>query len=317
MSPFSMKISVIIPNYNGESLLKRNIPKTIEAIADNKDDFELIIVDDASTDNSLEVLEDLKEKFSSKILIKVFKNDQNMGFSSTVNRGVKESSGDILILLNTDVEPQKKFLENLLPNFEDEKMFAVGCLDRSEEGSGVVERGRGIGAWKRGFLVHSRGDVDKRDTLWVSGGSGAFRKNIWERLGGLDEIFNPFYWEDIDLSYRALKSGYKIVFENKSIVTHRHSVGAIKSNYSSREVKEIAYRNQFLFVWKNADFRTFLFHLIWLPYHFLRAILNRDFVLFIGFCSALGKILSVFYSRRKSRKFFVKSDGEIVKGLEK
>lgn len=317
MSPFSMKISVIIPNYNGENLLRRNIPKVVEAILENKDGFELIIVDDASTDNSLKILKNLKEKYSNKILIKVVRNDRNLGFSTTVNKGVRESLGDVLILLNTDVEPQEKFLESLLPNFQDEKVFAVGCLDRSEEESRIVERGRGIGAWRRGFLMHSRGDIDRKDTLWVSGGSGAFRKNIWDRLGGLDEIFNPFYWEDIDLSYRALKSGYKIVFENKSIVAHRHSTGAIKSNYSSRKIKEIAYRNQFLFVWKNADFKTFLFHLIWLPYHFMRSLMNGDFAFFIGFGSAFGKIFSVLSSRRKNRKFFTKSDGEILKGLNR
>ena len=299
-----MKISIIIPNYNGEELLKKNLPKVISVVGDS----EIIIVDDASVDGSFAVLASFKEN------IKVIKNEKNLGFSSTVNRGVREAKGEIIILLNTDVVPEKDFLKPLLEHFQDEKIFAVGCMDKSIEDSKIVLRGRGVGQWKRGFLVHSRGEVNKTNTLWVGGGSGAFRKSIWDKLGGFDKLYNPFYWEDIDLSYRALKSGYKILFEPKSVVTHEHEKGAIKSTYSNFKVKTLAYRNQFIFVWKNAtDFDLQFAHLFWLPYHFLKALARFDLSFFKGFFMAFFLLPKIISSSLESQKLFVKKDIDVIK----
>lgn len=301
-----MKISIIIPNYNGQDLLKKNLPKVFEAVGG----AEIIVVDDASVDASLDVLGSFKEK------IKVIKNEKNLGFSSNVNRGVKNAKGDILILLNTDVIPQKDFLEPLLKHFQDEKVFAVGCMDKSIEDGRIVLRGRGVGEWKKGFFVHSRGEVNKTNTLWVNGGSGAFRKSIWDKLGGFNSLYNPFYWEDIDLSYRAVKSGYKILFEPKSIVIHEHEKGVIKSSYSNFKVKTIAYKNQFIFVWKNAtDLNLQFLHLFWLPYHFVKALIRGDLDFLVGFCLAFLRLPQVMRSSFREQKYFTKSDQEIVKDL--
>ena len=255
-----MNISVIIPNYNGEQIIVKNLPKVLSAIEEyDKGKSEIIISDDLSTDRSVEIIEKIiSENKNSKVSIKLLKNEKNKGFSSNVNRGVGESNGEILILLNTDVIPAKGFLRPLLQHFSDDKIFAVGCLDESLENGKIIHRGRGIGKWKKGFLIHSAGTHDKNDTLWVSGGSGAFRKEIWDKLKGLDEIYNPFYWEDIDLSYRALKSGYKTVFEKDSIVRHEHDKGVIKKKFKPNWVKKIVYRNQFIFAWKNSDLSNLL-----------------------------------------------------------
>lgn len=297
-----MKISIIIPNYNGEELLKKNLPKVLDAVGD----AEIIVVDDASTDGSLDVLDSFKSK------IKIIKNEKNLGFSSTVNRGVKAAEGDIVILLNTDVIPEREFLIPLLTHFNDEGIFAVGCMDKSIEDGKVVLRGRGVGRWERGFLVHSRGEVDKTNTLWVNGGSGAFRKSIWKKLGGFDELYNPFYWEDIDLSYRAIKSGFKVLFEPKSIVIHEHEKGAIKNKFSSSEVKAIAYRNQFIFVWKNTtDLNLQFLHFFWLPYHFIKVLIEGDMAFFKGFFSAFLLLPKIIISSFNSQRLFLKKDSEI------
>lgn len=298
-----MNLSVVIPNYNGQDLLKKNLPKVLEAVGD----AEIIVVDDASVDASLEALDSFKEK------IRVMKNEKNLGFSSTVNFGVKEAKGDIVILLNTDVIPERGFLAPLLSHFKDDKVFAVGCMDKSIENGKAVLRGRGIGGWKRGFFVHSRGEVDKTNTLWVNGGSGAFRKSIWKKLGGFNELYNPFYWEDIDLSYRALKCGYEIVFEPKSIVVHEHEKGAIKKKFSESKVRSIAYRNQFIFVWKNAtDLDLQLLHLFWLPYHFIKAFIKADLAFFIGFFAALLQLPKIVSSSLEDQKMFVLRDSQVT-----
>ncbi len=307
-----MDISIVIPNYNGVKLLEKNLPKVLEAVSFyKKGKVEIIIVDDASTDKSSTFFLNLKLKTSN---LKLITNERNLGFSSTVNKGVKKATGDIVILLNTDVYPQENFLEPLLKHFEDKSVFAVGCLDKSIEGDKVVERGRGLGEWKRGFLIHRRGEVNKTNTLWVSGGSGAFRKSIWDKLGGLNELYNPFYWEDIDLSYRALKSGYKIFFEPKSIVFHEHEKGSIKEKYTPSQIKAIVYRNQFIFVRENAtDINLRFMYFIWLPYHFLKALLRRDWPFFIGYFKALVLMPKVIKSSLTYQKTFIKRDSEIIK----
>ena len=216
-------------------------------------------------------------------------------------------------MLNTDVVPEKDFLKPLMEHFNDESVFAVGCMDKSIENGKTVLRGRGIGKWKKGFLVHKRGEINKTNTLWVGGGSGAFRKLIWDKLGGLNQIYNPFYWEDIDLSYRALKSGYKVLFEPKSIVYHEHEKGAIRKKFSPFKIKTIAYRNQFIFVWENAtDISLQFLHVF--GYHIIfKALIRLDMPFFIGFLRALILLPKIIQSSFKAQKLFIKSDREVIK----
>lgn len=301
-------VSIVIPNYNGEALLKKNLPKVFSSLEGYIS--EVIVVDDASEDESIKFLKTQK--------VKILRNSKNMGFSSTVNKGVKAAKGEIVVLLNTDVSPERNFLKPLLPHFKDPQIFGVGCLDKSYEKGKIIQRGRGVGKWSRGFLVHSRGEVDKNNTLWVSGGSGAFRKSIWEKLGGLNELYNPFYWEDIDLSYRALKSGYKVLFEKKSIVNHEHEKGTIKRTYSEFKIKTTAYRNQFIFVWENATDLSLQFsHVLFLPYHLAKALISRDWAFFVGFIKAFILLPKIIQSSFKYQKFFVKSDKAVIQNFIK
>lgn len=224
------------------------------------------------------------------------------------------ATGDILLLLNNDVRPHKDFLEPLLSHFSDEKVFAVGCMDESIEEGKTVLRGRGVGYWHRGFIFHQAGELDKTNTFWVSGGSGAFRKRVWDRIGGLDVLFNPFYWEDIDLSYRGVKSGYKILFEKKSVVVHEHEEGAIKTKFKQKFVQKIVYRNQFFFVWKNLTDGNLLFaHVLWMPYHLVTALMRKDWLFFQGFFLALMQLNRVQDSRYRAKKMFVRKDSDVLK----
>jgi GT2 family glycosyltransferase len=312
-----MKLSIIIPNYNGAALLEKNIPLVVAAVQhyheQTKGQVEIIVIDDASTDNSKEILEKFQQNEKKDLLQFFYEvNEKNGGFSPTVNKGIKKANGDLVVLLNSDVSPEKDFLLPLVQHFSDEKIFAVGMMDKSMEDDKEVLRGRGIGQWKRGFLVHAAGKLDKQNSLWVSGGSGMFRKKIWDMLGGLDELFTPFYWEDIDISYRALKSGYKILFEKKSVGIHEHEKGAIKTKYTKDDVQRIAYRNQFIFVWKNADETMLWYHIFWLPYHFLKALGRRDTNFFKGFYSAFLLLPAIIKVRKKVQKLFLISDYDII-----
>ncbi len=296
-------VTVVIPNWNGKSLLEKNLPKVIAAAKD----AEILVVDDGSTDDSVAFI----KKNYAKVGIIVKRNHE--GFSSAVNAGVAAASGDIVVLLNTDVVPEENFLPPLLFHFANDKVFAVGCMDKSKEGDVVVLRGRGLAKWQRGFFVHERGEVHASDTAWVSGGSGVFRKSMWNELGGMDPLFNPFYWEDIDISYRARKAGYTLLFEQKSVVWHFHEEGKIKQSFAKTRVKVIAYRNQFAFIWKNiSDVGFLLSHVFWTPIRLLQSLLTGDVWMIVGYVTALIRLPQIFTSRLKASKNWKQSDRELI-----
>ncbi len=310
-----MKISILIPNYNGAHLLKKNLPYVQKAgryyQQKTGNTFEIIVSDDASTDTSRDVVAKLD------FPITYLEHEKNVGFSSNVNRGVQHVNGEIMVLLNSDVRPNEAFLVPLLRHFENETVFAVGCHDISIENSKEVSRGRGIGHWERGFLLHGKGDVSQKNTLWVSGGSGAFRKKTWDILGGLYPIYNPFYWEDIDLSYRSLKAGYTILFEPESQVIHEHEDGSIKKQFTKSTITSVSYRNQILFVWLNiTDLRLMLSHLLWLPIHLISAVIRGDRIFLQGCSSAFSFFSEAMMLRKKNKRFSQVTDDTIIRGVQ-
>lgn len=307
-----VEVSIIIPNYNGEKLLEKNLSCVIKAAEGY--DSEVMVVDDASTDGSVALI---RENFPQvRLIIK----EKNEGFASTVNLGVEKASGKVVVLLNTDVRPEKDLLDYLLPHFEEENVFAVGGLDKSIESGKVVGRGRGAGKFSQGFLIHRWADPNKgTDTLWVSGGSGAFDRKKWLELGGMRTIYNPFYYEDIDLSWRAQKRGWRVLLEPQAVVVHEHEEGVIKNLYPPKQIKGVAYRNQFLFVWLNISKKSWLLeHLLWLPVHIIQAVFRGDWPLLSGFLEAVGNLREVFRERVKIKKIKVAaSDLDILQASGK
>lgn len=308
-----MKLEIIIPNFNGFELIQQNLPKVIDSIKKHPP-VTITIVDDGSKVEEQDKLSAYIEKHNktAKTPVNLMMFQENMGFSSNVDRAALISTSEILVLLNTDVAPHPNFLDSLLPHFKDKNVFAVGCMDESIETKTVL-RGRGIGEWKRGFIVHRKGEVDKTDTFWVSGGSGAFRTETFQMLGGLDKLYDPFYWEDIDLSYRAQKAGYTVLFEPKSVVIHVHKKGSIKKHYKDETIRSYAMRNQFTFIWKNiTDTNLLISHILWLPYYLLRSIIKGDKIFLMGFLLALLRVLDIMKSRKIQKKQFVLTDKEIL-----
>jgi len=227
------KISVVIPNWNGRILLKKNLPAVLATKP-----FEVIVVDDASPDDSINFL---KENYPQ---IKIIRHQRNLGFAAACNSGVKAAAGEIVVLLNLDVIPEKDVLEKTLPDFEDEKVFAVSFNEPSWSWARIK--------WVCGFVEHEPGPRVQKTHIsaWASGGSAAFRKSIWEKLGGFDELYKPFYWEDVDLGYRAWKRGYKILWEPKAVVYHKHE-STIGRHFSKKYIDSVSERNRLLFIWKN------------------------------------------------------------------
>jgi len=233
------KVSVVIPNYNGVELLRSNLPSVIKAKKNTKNNIiEIIVVDDASTDVSVKVIQN---EFPDVNLVK---HKVNRRFSAAVNTGARSAKGDLICLLNSDVSVSEDVLESVIPHFIDSKVFGVSL---SEKGYSWAK-----GEFRDGFVEHASGERTHKphDTFWANGGSGVFRRDIWMDLKGMDEVlYPPFYWEDIDLCYRAMKRGYSLLWEPQSKVSHEHESTnkLFESSYKSR----IQERNQLLFIWRN------------------------------------------------------------------
>lgn len=282
-----MKFSIVLPNYNGKHLLEKNLPAVLAACQN----WEIIVVDDASTDESVDFLS------KNYPQIKIVKHSENQRFAVACNSGVKIARGEIVILLNNDVVPEVNFLKPLISHFNNPLVFAVGCKEKNIVNGRVFYSGRGQAEFRRGFLIHWRAkDQQKNDTYWATAGSMAVDREKYLKLGGMDSLFRPAYWEDIDLSWRARKRGWKVLFEPKSIVNHQHETTNIVA-FGKRQMKKFAYKNQFLFVWKNGEAKILLQHLFWLPYHLLKSLFNGDLLFWQGFFLALCQLPEALKAR--------------------
>jgi GT2 family glycosyltransferase len=232
-------VSVVIPNYNGEKLLEKNLPYLLQAKANPANNIiEIIIVDDGSTDESTKLI---VRNFPE---VKLIKHKINRGFSAAVNTGARMTKGSLILLINTDVIPSVNFLEPVFKHFEDQKVFAVSL---HEEGFGWAKAG-----FYGGYIELSMGEESNvpHNSFYVSGGSGVFRRDYWMKLTGMDEkLFSPFYWEDIDICYRAEKRGYINMWEPDGKVVHHHE--STVSKFPKSYVGRIRERNQLLLIWKN------------------------------------------------------------------
>ena len=248
-------VSVVIPNWQKLPLIK-HLPAVIKACPG----AEIIVVDDASPDDTVKFL---KKNFPN---VKVVVNRQNERFAVSCNNGFKAARGEIVVLLNSDVAPKPNFLAPLIKHFSDSKVFAVSCLEIDKQGK---FSGRNRCQFKRGFVIHSAAPVIAGKNCWATGGSSAFDRKKYLQIGGMDPLYKPAYWEDIDLSWQAReKFGWKILFELKSQVFHNHETTNV-SVFGQRQMELMAMRNQFLFVWKNIRGRRLLEHWLWLPYHLI------------------------------------------------
>ncbi len=291
-----LKVSVIVTNYNGKDLLEKNIPFIL--IAKNKKENrieEIIVVDDASKDESVDFI---KSNFPE---IKVIRHTKNRGFIASTNTGARSAKYPLLVLLNSDVMVSDDFLVSVIPLFIDKNVFAVSI---HEQGFGNA-----LGEFKNGYFIHSSGKETNqvKNTLWVNGGSGIFRREYWMKLGGMDEkLYSPFYWEDVDLGYRALKRGYNLLWDPNSKVIHEHE--STMKNVSKNYRNLIQQRNNLIFIWKNITSPSLIKkHIVAL---FTRIAKHPGYL--IVFIMALIKSGKILKARRKEKKESKVSDEAIL-----
>ncbi|MGE3613464.1 MAG: glycosyltransferase family 2 protein [Sulfurimonas sp.] len=247
-------ISVILPNYNGRSLLLSNLPSIVTALENVECDFEIIVVDDCSADDSVDMLQ---KEFP---FVKVIVNEINQGFSYTCNRGIFSAKNSILCIVNTDVTFTPDYFTNGIRYFDDANVFALkgNIINYQNSIDEVVSIEKTAQLYiKHGFLRFNK-KVDYVPNSFTGEIGGQFvllgccflcsREKAIE-LKGFDEIYSPFYWEDSDIALRALRKGYGLIYEPLCVVYHKAS-STIPNFRSSTKIKLVSNRNKFIFSWK-------------------------------------------------------------------
>ncbi len=236
-------ISVVIPNYNGKHLLVQILPDMYIALENSGKKFEVIIVDDCSTDDSVKFLQ---QEYPS---IHVLQNEINKGFSPTVNKGIFASQNNYVLILNSDVKLSENYFKTLFRYFDKEDTFGVmgriigwdndtiqdGAKYPSFHGTKIKTTGN--------YIPLQPGENDWWYSMYLSGANAFISKKKLMELNGLNEIFAPFYVEDYELCLRAWRLGYKCYYDHFAICRHQESV-TIKSKSKKGFVNTIYYRNK-------------------------------------------------------------------------
>ena len=242
------KASIVIPNLNGKGWLK----DSIESVwAQTEQDFELIIIDNGSTDESL----DIARSYCGRANYTLIENSENTGFSYAVNQGIRAAKAPYVVLFNNDAFAEPDWLAELLKVAEtDPKIFAVQSLmirhferELADDAGDYVNL---IGfAAKEGDGRRVTRYTKQKRIFSACGGASLYRKSILDEIGLFDEIFFA-YFEDVDLSWRANNAGYKNILCPTAKCYHicGATTGAVRYNgFKSTQ----SGRNSILLPWKN------------------------------------------------------------------
>lgn len=302
-----LSASIVITNWNGKELLQETLPTIIDAVNSDRDhDYEIIVVDDCSTDESVDFV---RMNFPD---VRVEKPPQNLGFQRACNFGVEKSQYDIVMLLNNDMKMDHTTLPSLIEHFRDNSVFAVSGKVYDWGRKNFLYGNRG-GYFKFGhFWLYEKDEEDLSQTLFACGGAFMCDKKKYRELGGFSNVFHPLYYEEIDISYRALKRDWKVLYEPKSRIFHRVQ-STITKQHKKRMIGYISGRNNYLFVWKNiTDKRLILSSLFFTPLFLLRDLLRFKFRFWVSLSMAMKRLPLVFQERKREKSRIVYSDREIL-----
>jgi len=310
-----MKVAVVILNWNGKSFLEKFLPSIVSY---NASFSEIIIADNASTDDSIDFLQ---KKYPS---LRILQNVENGGFAKGYNDALKKIDAEYYVLLNSDVEVTERWIEPVVEMMDADKSIAacqpkLKAFDNKKQfeyagaAGGFIDK-FGYPFCRGRILDHIEEDKaqydDVREVFWATGACLFIRAKQFHDVNGFDEDFFA-HMEEIDLCWRLKNRGYKIMYCPSSVVYH---VGGGTLNKNSAKKTYLNFRNNLFLLVKNHPPNYFLLKM------FVRAILDGIAAakfLFSGqfnhhiavwkahfsFYASLGKIMK----KRKELKAQVKS----------
>lgn len=251
------KVSVIVVNWNGAKYLRRCID---HVIMQRYKDIEIIVVDNGSTDNSLEEIKKYRQ-------IKLIKNKKNEGFSRSQNLGISESKGEYILPLNFDVFITADFISQMVSAIESKKDVGSvsGRLIKSFDNTLIDS----TGIIMKNLFPADRGENEKESRKYIRkelifGASGAaplYKKQMLEDIKTNGEYFDEdfgSYVEDVDLAWRAQLKGWKCLYNPKAVAFHERGVTRKGDDEMLKKYEIIGHRNRYLMIFKNLSLKSFL-----------------------------------------------------------
>lgn len=218
-------VSVIIPNWNGKALLKDCLRSLAKQSFKN---FEIILVDNGSEDNSVEYV----KRFFPKV--QIIKLSKNYGFARAINEGVKASNAEYVVFLNNDTSADKNWLLELVKCVDSHpKVISVNSkllnfYDRKKIDGVGIEINEVGQAKSIGWNAIDQGQFEKEDYIFgATGGASLFRRADFIKVGMFDESYF-MYSEEVDFAFRAQFLGYESIYCPKAVVYHKHKATAKK-----------------------------------------------------------------------------------------
>ena len=216
-----MRTTFVVVNYNGEKYIERCMESILSQTCKK---FRILVVDNASTDKSVQIIRNIADR-SSKV--EVIRNDENVGFAKAVNQALELIDSSLIALVNNDVFLDNKWLEEMVKSARNDlragifasKIYFLNGLINST-GHAIY---RGLAVMERGFFERDLGQYD--ETCYVAGACAAaalYRRKLFEDIGFFDEDYF-MYNEDVDLSLRAILRGWNIRYIPTAIAYHVHS----------------------------------------------------------------------------------------------
>lgn len=293
----SRNISIVINVYNEED----NIADCLESLkSQSLSDFELVIVDDGSTDSTMDIV----DRYADDFRISKFRTE-HVGIKKARLKGVSETSGDIVVVIDADEILEEEFLEEIVGPFEDDEVGAVGGTLKSEGDGWVTE---GYGALNEIFYkLRAQGD----EADWIQGGCSAYRKVALDEVGGLAR---EKVSADKDISWKLKDAGWKVVLNKDAVAYHRdpQTVGSVMKrefNIGKREYSLLK-KHKNRFGWKEMS-RFYPFGLI------LFGVLSPFWWIFgvlflLGLIGTFGMVLYMVHSNLEGYGSFVSLKSWVV-----
>ena len=242
------EVSIIIPVYNQFNYTWACL-KSIKEHSGTIP-YEVIVADDCSTDDTAHI-----ENYVSGV--RIIHNQENLRFLRNCNHAAESARGQYILFLNNDTQVMENWLEPLVQLMEtDKKTGMVGSKllypdGRLQEAGGIL--------WKDGSAWNYGNGKDPEDPEYnyvkeadyISGAAIMIRRELWEKLGGFDELFAPAYCEDSDLAFQVRAAGYKVLYQPLSQVVHFEGVSNGTDTSSGQKAYQIENQKKFREKWKN------------------------------------------------------------------
>ncbi len=306
--------SIIVPNYNGEKFLEKCLSSILSTI---HSDFELIVIDNNSSDSSMKIL----DHFARDKRVKIVTLDDNIGYGPANNIGIKHSKGEFLVFINNDTSVDPFWLSEIYNSFSSDKsVAAVQCMLLNMISPGVYSLGGSLDYSGRLVPIECVWDTspclkEQNRLFWGSGAALSIRRSVLEKIGGFDpELPN----DEVDICWRINLNGGKILLAPNAVVYHYGS-GSFGTKLSVKRIY-LSERSMLTSSFRNFDLKSFsmafVYLLSFLPMAFALDILFRrraDIVL--GRAKAYFEVL-INLRKINSQRNYVQTNIRNVKDSE-